>query len=128
MRLLADENFPGPVVRALRTLGHDVVCVSETMPGATDRDVLRAAQVDRRVLVTCDKDFGELAYGAGLPAQCGIVLFRPAGADPTQDNERMLHALASRDDWAGHFAVVTDARIRVRTIPITSSRRGSGPK
>jgi predicted nuclease of predicted toxin-antitoxin system len=61
MRLFADENFPGPAVRELRSLGHDVVYAKETMRGAADRDVLRAAQDQVRVLLTCDKDFGQLA-------------------------------------------------------------------
>jgi predicted nuclease of predicted toxin-antitoxin system len=116
MRLLADENFPGPAVRALRSQGHDVIWVKERMRGAPDLEVLRAAQTEQRILLTCDKDFGELAFGAGLPAACGVVLFRLVGLDPAEDNERMVRALAARDDWAGHFAVVTDARIRLRPL------------
>lgn len=117
MRLLADENFPGPVVRALRSLGHDIAYAKETMRGAVDGEVLRAAQAEQRILMTCDKDFGELAFGSGLPAHCGVVLFRLCGSDPVQDNERMVRVLEGRDDWAGHFAVVTDTRVRLRPLP-----------
>ena len=106
MRLLADENFPGPVVGALRSQGHDVVWVMEVMRGAADRDVLRNAQIEQRVLLTCDKDFGELAFGVGLPAECGVVLFRLGGSDPVRDNARMLSVLADRDDWIGQARVL----------------------
>jgi predicted nuclease of predicted toxin-antitoxin system len=76
MRFLANENFPGPAVDALRQAGHDVLWARTEMPGQSDPEILDRAQQDRRVLITFDKDFGELAFRAGLPAECGIVLFR----------------------------------------------------
>ncbi|MCG3134839.1 MAG: hypothetical protein HMLKMBBP_02243 [Planctomycetes bacterium] len=116
MRFLADENFPGPVVRDLRAQGHDVVWVLDAMRGSADRDVLHAAQVQRRVLLTCDKGFGELAFGTALPAECGVILFRLGGPDPVQDNAHMLRVLVGRDDWTGNFAVVTDRGVRLRSL------------
>ena len=117
MLLLADENFPGPVVRTLRSLGHDIAHAKETMRSAPDHAVLRAAQAEGRVLLTCDKDFGELAFAARLPSQCGVILFRLGGSSPSQDNDRMVRVLTGRDDWAGNVAVGTDARVRLRPIP-----------
>lgn len=117
MRILANENFPGPVVRALRERGHDVAWVRESQPGAADVVVLGLARAELRLLVTFDADFGELAFRAGLPAPCGILLFRLAGTEPEVDNARTLTAIESREDWTGHFAVVEDDRIRVRTLP-----------
>jgi hypothetical protein len=76
MRFLADESMPGPAVAALRAHGHDVLWVRESKPGASDAVVLELAQRDRRVLVTADTDFGELAFHSGLPAECGVVLVR----------------------------------------------------
>ena len=75
-RLLADQNVPGAVVAALRQQGHDVAWVLEDAPGSPDPEVLLRAQRDDRVLVTFDKDFGELAFHRGLAASVGIVLFR----------------------------------------------------
>lgn len=117
MRLLADENFPGPVVRELRSIGHDVAYAKEAMRGAPDADVLRSAVAEDRVLVTCDKDFGQLAFRSGFPARCGVVLFRLGGSSPVRDNERMVRVLVGRADWPGHFSVVTDARVRMRPLP-----------
>jgi predicted nuclease of predicted toxin-antitoxin system len=54
MRILANENFPGPVIRALRDQGHDVVSVKETMRGADDRSVLDLAGKQARLVVTFD--------------------------------------------------------------------------
>ncbi len=51
-------------------------------PGATDEQVLHAAQADKRILLTLDKDFGELAFRSGLPADCGVILFRLTLSSP----------------------------------------------
>ena len=117
MRLLLDENVPGTLAPLLRQAGHDVLSIRETMPGAGDEAVLARAQADVRIVVTHDKDFGELAFRVGLPAHCGIILFRLSGASPESDRHRILSVLASQIVWAGHFAVVTDDRVRVRPIP-----------
>ena len=66
--LLADENVPGAVVAALRQQGHDVAWIHEDAPGRPDPEVLERAQQEHRVVVTFDKDFGELAFRRGLAA------------------------------------------------------------
>jgi len=124
VRFLANENFPGPVIRELRSGGHDVLSAKENMRGAVDRRLLEHARSDGRILLTFDKDFGELAVRSGLLKPCGVVLFRLRGASPAIDNARALAALASRGDWAGHFAVVTDAAIRMRRMPGSRTERG----
>lgn len=65
MRFLADENIPGPVAQRLRELGHDVLWAKEDHGGEQDDRLLALAQADRRVIVTCDTDFGELAFHYG---------------------------------------------------------------
>jgi len=122
MRLLADENMPGMVIRELRRQGHDVLSAKEAMRGQADRAVLERAEREGRVVITQDKDFGELAFRLGLPASCGIILFRLEGRSPEADHRRALAAIQSRDDWVGHFAVVTDRQIRIRNLP--SGKKG----
>lgn len=75
MRLLANENFPGDAVDALRAQGHDVAWIRLDAPGSSDREVLARAQNENRILITFDKDFGELALKEGLPAASGVILF-----------------------------------------------------
>ena len=87
------------------------------MRGAGDREVLARAQEEGRLVVTFDKDFGELAYRFGLPSSSGVILFRLSGSDPEIDNARALAALESEIDWTGNFAVVTNDRVRVRPLP-----------
>lgn len=116
MRFLADENFPHAATAALRTGGHDVLSVKESMRGMPDRLVHKCGADEQRTLLTCDKDFGELAIRDQIPA-CGIVLFRLSGCSPEADINRMLAVIAGRTDWEGHFSVVTDERIRMRRLP-----------
>jgi predicted nuclease of predicted toxin-antitoxin system len=72
MRFLANENFPGAAVAALKTAGNDVVWIRTVAPGSRDSEVLALAARDKRVLLTFDKDFGELAKASRLPAECGV--------------------------------------------------------
>ncbi len=117
MRIVADENVSATVVRELRARGHDVVSVKESMRSSPDRTILERAGEEKRLVITHDKDFGALAFRWGLPATSGVILFRLAGKDPDVDNERILHVLEQRADWAGHFSVVTEDRIRIRRLP-----------
>jgi predicted nuclease of predicted toxin-antitoxin system len=117
MRILADENFPSDAVTALRTQGHDVSWVRSDEPGISDPQVLARAQAEDRILVTFDKDFGELAFRSGLAASSGIVLFRISVPSSSHIARVAVAALESRTDWAGHFAVVEDDRIRMTPLP-----------
>ena len=68
------------------------------------------------MLLTFDKDFGELAFHRGLPAESGVVLFRIAPQNPEEVAEIALSLLKSQSAWAGHFSVVTRRGIRVRPL------------
>ena len=87
------------------------------MRAASDEAVLTRAQLEQRLVLTNDKDFGELAFHYGLPASCGVVLFRLSGIDPESDNQHVLQVLGGRTDWEGHFVVVDHDRIRMRPLP-----------
>ncbi len=116
MRFAADENISGTVIRELRRLGHDVLSAKELMRSAPDEDILVRAQAEKRIVLTHDKDFGELAFRRRLPSECGVVLLRLEGIAPDADNTRALGAILSRTDWAGHFSVITGSRIRMRFL------------
>jgi predicted nuclease of predicted toxin-antitoxin system len=117
MRILANENFPNDAVAALQARGHDVSWIRTDAPGSSDPQVLARAQAEDRILVTFDKDFGELAFRSGLPASSGVVLFRISMPSSSYIARVAVAALESRTDWAGHFAVVEDDRIRMTPLP-----------
>ncbi|MBI4321717.1 MAG: DUF5615 family PIN-like protein [Chloroflexi bacterium] len=117
MRILANENVAADAVEALRSTGHDVAWVRTDDPGSPDPEVLERAQSEGRILVTFDKEFGELAFRWGLPAHSGVVLFRVQVRDSAQAAALVVRALETRSDWAGHFSVVEVDRIRMTPLP-----------
>jgi predicted nuclease of predicted toxin-antitoxin system len=117
MRLLASENFPADAVLALRHAEHDVFWVRSDAPGAVDTEVLQRAQAEGRVLLTFDKDFGELAFRAGLPATSGVILLRVPAPSAGAVAHLAVSVIGSRIDWPGHFSVVTESRIRMTPLP-----------
>ncbi|MBE9211737.1 DUF5615 family PIN-like protein [Plectonema cf. radiosum LEGE 06105] len=116
MRFLANENFPGDAIEALRGGGHDVTWIRTDAPGIADTEVLNRAQSDERILLTFDKDFGELAFRSHMRATCGIILFRIKAPSGKVVAQKVVTAIASRSDWVGHFSVVEDERIRMRVL------------
>src|SRR5687767_15073304 len=80
MRFLADESCDFSVVRALRSAKHDVVAIAEVSPRADDDDVRERSVSDERILITEDKDFGQLVY-ASMRRTGGVIFIRfPARA------------------------------------------------
>ena len=117
MRLLANENFPGEAVEALRARGHDVAWIRTDSPGSPDSDVLNRAITEERILITFDKDFGALAFRAQPPVVAGIVLFRITPHSPSFVTRLAVTVLESRTDWADHFSVVEESRVRMTPLP-----------
>jgi hypothetical protein len=116
MRFLANENFPGPAVAALQRAGHDVVWVRNTKPGISDSDVLAWAIREQRILLTFDKDFGELAGNLALPQECGVVLIRRPMPRPGDNGQHLAGLITARTDWSGYFSVIEPSRVRMRRL------------
>jgi predicted nuclease of predicted toxin-antitoxin system len=120
LRVSANENVPGAAVAALRAHGHDVWWCAETSPGLTDHEVLDRAYADRRIVLTFDKDFGELVFQRGLPA-AGVVLFRVAASSPEAMADLVVRFVTDyADALANHFSIVSDDPARVRIVPLPS--------
>lgn len=117
MRILANENVPLQVVSALRGAEHDVLWAHTDLRGAEDTEIVRAAVAQSRVLVTFDKDFGELAFRSGLPATSGVILFRIPQRSPEWVAQTVIQIISERKDWEGHFSVVMPPLVRMRPLP-----------
>jgi predicted nuclease of predicted toxin-antitoxin system len=116
--LLADENVPLPSVRRLRESGFDIASMSELAPGADDLEVLRIAREDGRVLVTFDRDFGELIFRDLAPVPAGVIYLRFTPSHPGELASLLVDLLASGDvDPVGRFTVITRDHIRQRDLP-----------
>lgn len=112
LRLLADENVPRSAIVALREAGHDVRCVAEVSSGASDQVVLSLATSEDRILLTFDKDFGELATDPKAGGVPGVILFRFRLRSPETVAKHVLSALAQDIHWRGHLSVVEEHHVR----------------
>lgn len=81
MKFLANENIDKPIVDRLRKDGHAILYVIEMEPGITDNEVMRRANKESALLLTTDKDFGEIVFRQGTVIH-GVVLVRLAGLSP----------------------------------------------
>lgn len=118
MRLLADESCDFAVVRALRSAGHDVLAVAEISPRADDIRVIALTIRENRVLITEDKDFGQLVY-ADKRASGGVLFIR----FPARIRRRLPQAVVdlvnqNGERLIGAFVVVQPGRTRVGRSPI----------
>jgi predicted nuclease of predicted toxin-antitoxin system len=112
--LLADENIDKSLVTRLREDGHEVLAVAEMKPGIEDDVVLTLANERKALLVTEDKDFGELVFRQGL-VHAGVILVRLAGLPVVAKGERLSRTLA---DHGGEimeaFTVLSRGALRIR--------------
>ncbi len=117
IRYLADENFHGDAVKAMRERGMDVAWVCEDQASADDTSVLARSHKEQRVLLTLDKDFGELVYRKGAACSSGVILFRLGAPSPQWVTAQITAAVLAREDWLGMFTVVEPGRVRMTPLP-----------
>jgi predicted nuclease of predicted toxin-antitoxin system len=115
VRLLIDENVSPLVGDALRAAGYDVSAAAVVCPGARDEGVVSLAIAEWRTIVSEDKDFGDLAFRAGLRPP-GLVRIALPGYLPAEKAVRVVDALKGRN-IAGVILVVEPTRVRRRRLP-----------
>jgi len=117
LRFLADESCDFAAVRALRTEGFDVLSVAEASAGAEDERVIALTLHERRILLTEDKDFGQLVFAAGRKT-LGVVLIRfPANARSAVGTRMLELVRKHADRLTGSFVVLQPERIRISVLP-----------
>ena len=114
MNLLADESVDKHIVEQLREDGHDVLYVSEMEPSIRDEVVLQRANEHHALLVTADKDFGEVVYREGY-VHLGVILIRLAGLSPQTKAQIISKVLGEPAvEMPDTFTVVSPGLVRIR--------------
>ena len=114
MNFVADESVEQLVIDRLRADAHDVYSIDELAPGALDEFVLSIAASQQRLLITSDKDFGELVFRLGRANQ-GVVLLRLVGLSNELKADSVSEALRLHgSEFPGAFVVIEPGRIRIR--------------
>lgn len=122
MIVLADENLDRRIARRLVDAGHEVLHISDLAPSITDDEVLAVAVRREALLITNDKDFGELVYTRGS-LHTGVLLVR-LGSMPFLAQAALVERTLREQGvaLAGAFSVLTESRLRVRRHSPSSHR------
>jgi predicted nuclease of predicted toxin-antitoxin system len=125
MILLADESVAGTIIERLRTDGYTVSAIGELSPGVPDTHVLSEADRTQAILVTEDKDFGELVYRHSATHH-GVVLIRLAGLSRAVRATVVSEAFKTHAaEFVSAFTVIAPTGIRIR--PSTAPTGDAGP-
>jgi predicted nuclease of predicted toxin-antitoxin system len=118
MILFVNENFPKASTLFLRKAGYHVISVQETMHGSSDELVLAKAHKESLILLTFDRDYGELIYKDLLPVPLGLIYFRLANYLPLDAANIFLKLVENKElQLEGFFTIVEDDKIRQRKLP-----------
>lgn len=116
MRWLADECVATPLVAFLRAGGHDVLYIVESVSGLSDSDVIALALREKRLLLTEDKDFGDLVFRRERDVP-GVVLMRTEFENPARKTLRLEAAIELYGDRLfGRYTVVEEGRVGSRRL------------
>jgi predicted nuclease of predicted toxin-antitoxin system len=114
MKFVADENIDLPIIARLRNDGHEVHAVMEMSAGISDDEVLKQANRQGVVLLTGDKDFGELVY-RDKRYNCGIVLIRLSGLHNNEKAEIVASVIRDHaSELENAFTVISHRNLRIR--------------
>lgn len=115
MKFLIDESVEYRLVIFLRDADYDTSSIAELSSGSDDETVLSTAYKENRILITNDKDFGELIYKLSLPHK-GIILFRLIEESYQSKINKLEHILKKfKEKLSNNYTTVSDTKIRFRT-------------
>ncbi len=113
---VADEGVQSSTITLLRAHGYSVYSIRENHQGIKDKEVLRIASEREEILITEDKDFGELAFRQ-FDKSKGIILVRLFDIEPKSRPQIVLSSILTHvDSLEGHFMVITSNKIRIREL------------
>lgn len=118
MKFLLDESADYPLVYFLRGLGHDATAIAHDYPNALkDQEVLQIGVRENRIVITNDKDFGELVVRRHLP-HAGVILFRLDDEEFSIKVAWLEYVLDRYEDRLSELIVINERGVRVRrTVP-----------
>ena len=107
MKFIADENLGVRVPQYLKNLGFNIIWVKKVAPGKPDIQILEIANKEKRVLITLDKDFGELVFKEKF-VTAGVIFMRLKDESVENKKKVLLNLLTSKKDFYGKFTIVKD--------------------
>lgn len=114
IRFLLDVGVGKKTLEQLQVLGSDAISVLDLNPEMADADILSVAHKEKRMVITMDKDFGELVYRSGKQHN-GVLLLRledATGDEKAVIVQQIVEKFASQIE--GHFCVFQNGQLRIR--------------
>lgn len=114
MRIVADESVDYGIIDYLRRNGFEVLAIEDLFKGTTDEEVLNFSLKEYSILLTEDKDYGELVYRLNK-AHIGIILIRLSGLDSATKNKIVLRSVSENiSEMKNSFSVISYNQTRIR--------------
>lgn len=117
MQFLANENFPGPSLTHLENHGLDVMSIAKTYPGISDNEVIKIASINKRIILTFDRDYGALIFHRSVVSPPPVIYFRDIGETPLHAAHQLISIIDTDIIFEGFFTVVDATGIRQRKLP-----------
>ena len=115
MKLLADENFPLASIKLLSQAGYNIIGIGIDNHDISDEEVIQFAREEERLILTFDKDFGELIFKSGLKPDAGVIYLRWDEFKPEDPGKYLIHLFKSGDiSFQGKLTVISGISIRQR--------------
>jgi len=115
MKLLADENFPLASIKLLSQAGHDIIGIGIDYHGISDQEVIQFAKEEERLILTFDRDYGELIFKSGLKPDAGVIYLRWDDYTPEEPGKYLIDLFNSGDKYyKKKLTVISGKSIRQR--------------
>ncbi|MDP3180620.1 MAG: DUF5615 family PIN-like protein [Bacteroidota bacterium] len=115
MKLLANENFPQSSVKILKEAGYDIVSVGDEFAGITDIEVINFATQEYRIILTFDRDYGELIFKRGYRPTSGVIYIRWEIFQPEEPGKYLIELFRTKNIlYENTLTVISDDNIRQR--------------
>lgn len=118
MKFLVDECVGPTVAKWLKQNNYDVISSYDNLLGLDDNSVLKKALIETRIIITCDKDFGEMIFKNKMQ-HCGVILLRLNDERPSNKINILDSILKNYShDLFGNFVVATETTIRISKLSV----------
>lgn len=117
IKFSANENVPLAAIEKLQDENFDIISVSADFPSIKDGAVISFALTEKRIIITFDRDYGELIFKRELNAPAGVIYFRIQNFQPEEPAEILINLLSSQNIiFDGFFTVISEKNIRQRKL------------
>ena len=119
MKLIADENLHRNIITSLQKEGSDVYCIQDENHGITDEEIIELYAMPNSIIITEDKDFGDLTFLKKINTNAIILLrYSKLANEVGLIIPFLIHFLKENnvEFLKGKFTVLTPFKKRIRII------------